>query len=616
MAMTEQQVQLVVAAQSGNIKSFETLFAIYHEKVYALARMILKNSNNAEDVLQETFITAWRKLSTLETPPTFSVWIQIIAKNLCNMQLRKKNMAILLDAEHDIENFDVEDSVELLPAVYAERADLKERLGGIIDGLSEVQRQAIVLYYFNELSVDEIADVMECSANTIKTRLFLARKAIRSEIEEQERKSGQKFYSIAGVPTLPLGKLIQSHIASQSIGQSAAAASLNAVTNSIANSMDAAATAIETQNTQMEGMKMAKLSSKAKIIAGISAVAAVGAVAVLAAILTKATPPPAPTMTAAPAPTSIQETPVPPIESPEELEPTPTPTPTPQPIEGNVVCNWELTIKDSHEYIYTEDDESLKKIATIDISATKKGGVDYFGEYIGTGIITVFNALSPEDDALPVYFGGQYALTRKFNVRFTIEKIEDFEQPEGFTEFVERNYDGKAELEYSLKLDKIVGIFADMLELEGIAADLGVEFSFPDPEQSKAFMFVDGGYVFFSFEDDWQIPEPFNGYIVGVNTGRTTPQKTSPPSTAAPNPTPALPTQTATPAPIPTPDPTATPAPVTTPDPTATSAPPTVTPLSDPTPTPGRTRYPVELITPRPTLVLATPTPIPPPVIR
>ena len=235
MAMTEQQVQLVVAAQGGDVRSFEELFAIYHDKVFALVRMILRNTGDAEDILQETFITAWRKLGDLATPQTFSVWIQVIAKNLCNMQLRKKNIAILLDADNDIENFDVEDSDDLLPSVYSERADLKERLGRIIDGLSEVQRQAIVFYYFNELTVEEISAIMECSVNTVKTRLFLARKAIRSEIEEQEEKSGEKFYGVVGIPLLPFGKLLHSHMESISLGQSAVDASLSAITNSITN---------------------------------------------------------------------------------------------------------------------------------------------------------------------------------------------------------------------------------------------------------------------------------------------------------------------------------------------------------------------------------------------
>ena len=101
MAMTEKQIQFVLAAQKGDVKSFEELYVIYYEKVYAFARMILKNENEAEDVLQETFITAWRKLDTLHTPETFSVWIQIIAKNLCYMQLRRKNISLLLDTDQD-----------------------------------------------------------------------------------------------------------------------------------------------------------------------------------------------------------------------------------------------------------------------------------------------------------------------------------------------------------------------------------------------------------------------------------------------------------------------------------------------------------------------------------
>ena len=286
MAMTEQQIQLVLAAQNGDTKSFEQLYAIYYGKVYGFARMILRNETEAEDVLQETFITAWKKLSTLQTPATFSVWIQVIAKNLCNMQLRRKNMVILLDAEQDSENFEFDDNEEFLPAVYAEQSDLKERLGTIIEGLSDIQRQTIVLYYFNELSVDEISAIMDCSPGTVKSRLFLARNTIRAEVEEAERKAGQKFYGIVGIPLLPLGKLVQSHIESLSIGSGAANSSLNAIINSISPSGGAqpAASAAQSQIANTEGATQVKKLPVKGII--ISAVAVVAAVAVLVAIFT------------------------------------------------------------------------------------------------------------------------------------------------------------------------------------------------------------------------------------------------------------------------------------------------------------------------------------------
>ncbi|MCL2045004.1 MAG: sigma-70 family RNA polymerase sigma factor [Oscillospiraceae bacterium] len=235
MAMTQQETDLVISAQSGDTDSFEMLYDIFCDKVYAFARMIMRNASDAEDVLQEAFITAWQKLETLKTPATFSVWIQVIAKNLCNMQLRKKNVAILLDAEQEVESLSSMESDELLPAAYAEREDLKERLGMIIESLSEVQRQAIVLYYFNEMSVDEIAEVMECSANTVKTRLFLARKAIKSEIEEQERKSGEKLYGVTGILMLSFGVVFKSHIETLSLGQSVIEGTKGAITQFISS---------------------------------------------------------------------------------------------------------------------------------------------------------------------------------------------------------------------------------------------------------------------------------------------------------------------------------------------------------------------------------------------
>ena len=212
MAMSEHDITLVTAAKTGDSSAFEELYSRYYGKIFALARMTVKNDANAEDVLQETFILAWRNLHNLETPATFSTWLQKITLNQCYSLLRKKNIAVPLDADDDIEAYLEEPSDELLPAVYAERDDLRIRLGKIIDGLSDVQKQTVVLFYFNEQKVEEIAEIMQCNAGTVKKRLFLARKAIRTEVEEQERKSGEKFYGIAGIPMLAIGDLLKQQI--------------------------------------------------------------------------------------------------------------------------------------------------------------------------------------------------------------------------------------------------------------------------------------------------------------------------------------------------------------------------------------------------------------------
>ena len=206
MAEKEYIITLVRSAQSGDSASFAELYNLYYQKVFAFIRTIVRNSEDAEDILQLTFLNAWRNLDQLSDPAAFNTWIQVIARNLSTSHLRKKNFVLLLDAEKDDTPVDIEDTELLLPEVYAEQEDLNRRLGKIIDSLSDVQRQTVMLFYFDQLSVEEIAQVMECSTGTVKSRLFLARKTIRTEIEEQERKSGQKFYGIAGIDLCPSGR--------------------------------------------------------------------------------------------------------------------------------------------------------------------------------------------------------------------------------------------------------------------------------------------------------------------------------------------------------------------------------------------------------------------------
>ena len=239
--MKEWEVTLVTEAQSGNSKCFEELYELYHKKVFAVIQTTVKNRADAEDILQQTFLNAWRNLKNLSNPAAFNTWIQRIAINQSYELLRKKNIAILLDSEDELANIVDNASDELIPAMYVEREDLRIRLGQIIDGLSEVQRQTIILYYFNELKVDEIAEVMECNVNTVKTRLSLARKSIKNEIEERERKSGQKFYGIAGISMLALSQVLAGQVAAAGLEATASSAVLQNISSTIANEAAVAA---------------------------------------------------------------------------------------------------------------------------------------------------------------------------------------------------------------------------------------------------------------------------------------------------------------------------------------------------------------------------------------
>lgn len=228
--------KLVFAAKNGNTECFERLYGLFYQKIYALCLTTLKNSADAEDALQMTFTNAWQKLPAIEDPGAFNTWLQRIALSRCYDILRKRNINFTAE---DFEGEDLAESVETendmeLPQIYAEKSDLKDRLKLIIDNLSDVQRQTLTLYYFSELSIEEIADVMECNVSTVKSRLFLARKSIKTEIEEQESRTGQKFFGVVGIPMLPFSNIFVSQVRSATLSPNVATAILKGISDAVA----------------------------------------------------------------------------------------------------------------------------------------------------------------------------------------------------------------------------------------------------------------------------------------------------------------------------------------------------------------------------------------------
>ena len=208
-------------------------------------------------------------------------------------------------------------------------------------------------------------------------------------------------------------------------------------------------------------------------------------------------------------------------------------------------CNWELKIQDAQEYIYEEHGETLKKITTVDIFATKKGGTDYFGKYAGKGVITVFNALSPDEDAYPVSYGGQAASTKEFAVDFRIdEKTDDLIPTWEFSPVEDRDFDGISTLQFKIQLNAVRGVFQEVMDWPGLIGSPGIEF---EDGSEIAILYVDGGYVSLTLQKHWQIPAPFKGTLIGVPAGGSKPTQkpqqsqrgqptTSPPVVVTPKP--------------------------------------------------------------------------------
>ena len=228
MAIDTYEEALVFAAKNGNTTSFEELYRLYYKKVYALIRMTVKDPSESEDVLQQTFVNAWKNISKLEDNSAFNTWIQRIAVNQCYSVLRKHKEMLTTDSEEQQNVMDTLESDFMLPEVYATQQDLSGRLKKIISELSDVQRQTILLYYYNEMSIDEIAETMGCSPGTVKSRLYLARKAIGTEIEEQERKTGQRFFAVAGIPVTAFRGIFGAQVDMDALPQKSAMQTLQA----------------------------------------------------------------------------------------------------------------------------------------------------------------------------------------------------------------------------------------------------------------------------------------------------------------------------------------------------------------------------------------------------
>lgn len=260
--MSQYIQDLLTAAREGNIEAFEHIYQMFKDKVYAVSLATLKNPQDAEDATQQTFMRVYEKLGTLNDFNAFNTWIQRIAVNESNMILRKRKGDVSIDDETNGALVEMIEDDFMLPQEYTERDDLSRRLREIIDDLPAVQRQALVLQMYSNMSTAEIAQIMDCSENTVKSRLRYAKAHIKTEIEERERKSGEKFY---GTIFFPFSYVFTLQVQSQSMSPVAAARIWSALNSYIQYYTGAAA------NAAAGTAAKAGLSLGAKIAIGVIA---------------------------------------------------------------------------------------------------------------------------------------------------------------------------------------------------------------------------------------------------------------------------------------------------------------------------------------------------------
>ena len=191
---------LVAKAREGDSAAFSELVDRYSRKIYRLAKHITQNDEDAEDVLQETFLKAFSHLDSFQGQSKFYTWIVRIAVNEALMKLRKRksDRSVPLDEPLDTG----EDTVVREIAVWDENPEQKysrEELGQILDeaiqGLKPVFRTVFVLRDIEELSTEETAEALGISVPAVKSRLLRARLQLREKLTRSFKRKGDDVFA-------------------------------------------------------------------------------------------------------------------------------------------------------------------------------------------------------------------------------------------------------------------------------------------------------------------------------------------------------------------------------------------------------------------------------------
>ncbi|MCR5523124.1 MAG: RNA polymerase sigma factor [Clostridia bacterium] len=241
----------VIKLKSGDGKAFEAVYNLTANTAYFTAIKIVKSEQDAEDVLQESYMIVLDKIATLEKSESFMSWFNMIVANKAKEVLRKNNKYVFAEnedvsAENEkaLSDYIEEDNVDFIPGVGIEQQELKEHVMAMIDALSDDKRTVVLLFYYNNLSIKQIADSLDVNENTVKSRLFHAKKELSNKIKEYEKKNG-KLLGIAPIPIL-VWALKSASVSSSAefIKGGTSAATLAAITAESASAGSAAASTV------------------------------------------------------------------------------------------------------------------------------------------------------------------------------------------------------------------------------------------------------------------------------------------------------------------------------------------------------------------------------------
>jgi RNA polymerase sigma-70 factor (ECF subfamily) len=183
------ETRLAKLSRGGDRRAFAELVELYKDKIYHLGYRMLNQKQEAEDVVQETFLRVYTNLEKYDENQKFSTWIYRIATNLCIDRLRKRKPSYSIDAEMtDGEGTDWHAMLASNDAGPDEELILSETQQNIreaIQTLPDKYKTVVILRYLHDMSLQEISDVLEMPVTTVKTRVHRGREFLRKKLDAE-----------------------------------------------------------------------------------------------------------------------------------------------------------------------------------------------------------------------------------------------------------------------------------------------------------------------------------------------------------------------------------------------------------------------------------------------
>ncbi|MEJ5369241.1 MAG: RNA polymerase sigma factor [Bryobacteraceae bacterium] len=193
---------LVERAQAGDMEAFAELVRRYERRIYRMARQITQNDEDAEDVLQESFLKAFQHLDSFQGQSKFYTWVTRIAVNESLMKLRKRKSDRTVSLDENIET-DEEPIVREIavwddtPETKYSQEELRQILDKAISSLKPIFRTVFILRDVEELSTEETAEVLGLSIAAVKSRLLRARLQLRERLTRVFKRKGDGIFGYA-----------------------------------------------------------------------------------------------------------------------------------------------------------------------------------------------------------------------------------------------------------------------------------------------------------------------------------------------------------------------------------------------------------------------------------